>query len=88
MPIEGQPRPHGPLRLVLMRPRVAEIGQHTVAHELGDEALEACDHPGAGVLVGAQHLAHVFRIEARRQRRRADQIDEHHGEVAPLGLGA
>ena len=40
-----QPRPHRPLGLVLMRPRPAEIGQHAVAHELGDVALEAAITP-------------------------------------------
>ncbi len=83
-----QPRAHGPLPLVLMRPRIAEIGQHAVAHELGDEALEACYHPGAGVLIRAQHLAHVLRIDPRRERGRSDQIDEHHRQLPPLGFGA
>ena len=78
-------RPHRSFGLVLMRPRPTEIGQHTVSHELGDVALEARDLAGDGVLIGADDRAHLFGIELRRQGRRADQIDEHHGELAPLG---
>ena len=83
---DRQPRPDGPLGLVLMRPRPAEIGQHAVAHELGDVALEARDLARHRVLIAADHLAHVLGIEPRRQRGRADQIDEHHRQLPPLGL--
>ncbi len=38
-------------------------------------------------MISADHLAQIFGIEARRQRRRTDQIAEHHGQLAPLGLG-
>ena len=83
---ERQSRPNRPLRFVLVRPRIPEVGQHTVAHELGDEALEPGDHPGAGVLIRPDHLAHVLGIEPRRQLGRADQVDEHHRQLPPLGL--
>jgi hypothetical protein len=33
----GKPGPHRPLRIVLMRLRIAEIDQHPVAHVLGDK---------------------------------------------------
>jgi hypothetical protein len=35
----AQPRPHGPLGIVLMRLRVAEIDQDAVSHVPGDEAV-------------------------------------------------
>jgi hypothetical protein len=66
--------------------RVAEIGQHAVTHELGDKTLEPRDDSGAGVLIRAQHLAHVLGIDAPRKRRRANQIDEHHRQLAAFGF--
>jgi hypothetical protein len=56
------------LGFVLMRARPAEVGEHAVAHELGDMALKARHLAGHRVLVGADHLAHVFGIELGRQR--------------------
>ena len=38
---DTQPGPDRPLGIVLMRSRVAEIDQDTVAHVLGDKAIEA-----------------------------------------------
>ena len=40
-----------------MRPQIAEIDQHPVAHELGDKAVVARDDAGNGVLIGADLLA-------------------------------
>ena len=40
---EPEPGPDRALGFVLMGPRPAEIGQHAVAHELGDIAFEARD---------------------------------------------
>ena len=80
----GETRPHRPLGVVLMRLRPAEIGQHTVAHELGDVALEAQSLAGHGILVDTNARAHLLGIERRRQRGRAHKIDEHHGQLPPL----
>ena len=59
-----QAGPHGALGFVLVGARIAEIGEQPVAHELGDEAVMARDDVSAGGLVGANHVAHVLRIEA------------------------
>ena len=61
-----QPRPHRPLGVVLMRPRIAEIGQHPVAHEFGDKAVIARDDAGNGVLIGADLLAQFLGVEPHR----------------------
>ena len=79
--------PNGALGIVLMGFGVAEIGEHAVAHELGDVALEACDLGRDGVLIGADDLAHLFGIQPRRQLGRADQVAEHHSQLSPLGFG-
>ena len=63
---ESKGRPHRPLGVVLMRLRPTEIGQHAVAHELGDVALEAQGLAGHGVLVETNGRAHLLRIERRR----------------------
>ena len=84
---DREPGADGALGVVLVRVRIAEIGQHAVAHVLGDVSVEARDLAGAAVDRLRMHLAHVLRIQLRRQRGRADQIAEHHGQLPPLGLG-
>ena len=68
-----------------MRPRIAEIDDDAVAHELGDESVIGADDRGAGLLIRPDHLACVLGIEPRRERGRTGEIAEHHGELAPLG---
>jgi len=80
-----EPGPHRPLGVVLVRPRIAEIGQHPVAHKLGDKAVIARDDAGNGVLIGADLFAQFLGVEPRRQGRRADKIAEHHRQLPPLG---
>ena len=86
---DGGDRGHGganrPLGLVLMGLRPAEIGQHAVAHELGDVAVEARDLAGNRILVAPDDLAHLFRIASRRERRRTDEVDEQYRQLAALG---
>ena len=81
-----QPGAHRPLRIVLMRPRIAEIDQHAVAHVLGDEAVEAADRIGHGAVVVPDQLAQILRVKPRRQRRRADQVAEHHRQLSAFGV--
>jgi hypothetical protein len=65
--------------------RVAEIGQHAVAHELGNEAVVGRHHSRAGSLIGEDDLAHVLGIKFGGQPGRAHKVTEHHGELAALG---
>ena len=81
-----QPGAHRALGIVLVGPRIAEIGEHAVAHVLGDKPAAAPDHLGNAAVIGADHRAQILRVEPRRQRRRADQIAEHHRQLPPLGL--
>jgi hypothetical protein len=83
----AQPRPDCPLGVVLMRFRVAEINQHAVAHVPRDEAMEPGDDFGDGAVIGGDNLAEILRIEPRRERRRADQIAEHHRQLPAFGVG-
>ena len=77
--------PHGALGVMFVSLRIAEIGQHPVAHILGDEAAVAFDQICAATMIAANDLTHVLGIEPRRQRRRADEVAEHDRELAPLG---
>jgi hypothetical protein len=81
-----KPSAHRPLGIVLMRLRIAEIDQHSVAHILGDKPVEAADRVGHGPVVVADQLPQIFRVELRRQRRRANQIAEHDGELPAFGV--
>ena len=64
-----QPRAHGPLCVVLVGLRIAEVDQHAVAHVLRYEATEALHGLGDALLIGRNDLAQVFRVHARRERR-------------------
>ena len=83
---DREPGPDRPLGIVLMRPRPPEVGQHTIAHVLGDVALPALDHLGAGAMIGADHVPHVLGVEPRRKLGRADQVTEQQRQLPPLGL--
>ena len=80
-----QPRPHRPLGVILMGLRIAEIDEHAVAHVFGHEATEAAHGLGDAFLIGRNDLAQVLRVHAGRERRRADQVREHHRDLAALG---
>ena len=54
---------HCPFGIVLVCPRPTEIGEHAVAHELGDIALVAGDLRRHRALVGTDDVAHFLRIE-------------------------
>jgi hypothetical protein len=42
---------------------------HAVAHVFGDKAAGTFDQLGAAVVIFSDDLAHVLRVEPRRQRR-------------------
>jgi hypothetical protein len=85
---QRQPGPNRPLGVVLVGPRIAEIGEYPVAHVLGDKTAGALDDRGNAAVVGADDRAQILRVEPGRQRRRADEIAEHHRELPPLGLAS
>jgi hypothetical protein len=59
-------RPHGSLGIVFVRAGIAEIGQYSVAPELGKKAVIRSRNTGASGVVGIDHGAHVLRIESGR----------------------
>ena len=77
---------NGAFRRILKGTGKAEIGQHAIAHEFGDETTITPDRTRHRVLVSPDESAKRLRIELRRQRRGADHISEHHGHLPPLGV--
>src|SRR5262249_53218299 len=49
------------------------------------KAAEALDSLGDALLIGGNDLAEVFGVQAGRQSRGADQVGEHHSDLAALG---
>src|SRR4029434_1952049 len=47
----------------------------------------AVDDRGTALLVGADYFSEFFGIELRVESSGADQITEHHGELAAFGFG-
>jgi len=70
-----------------MGSRVAEIDQHAVAHVFRNETIEPGDDPRDGAVIGGDDLAQIFRIEARGEFGRPDQIAKHHRQLPALSLG-
>src|SRR5260370_757585 len=73
-----------PLGIVLMRSRVAKIGEHPVTHVLGYKAIEPGDDPGDGAVIHADDFVQILGIEPCRELGRADQIAEHHRQLPAL----
>src|SRR6185369_5807311 len=71
-------------RRILVGLRIAEVGKHTVAHELGDESIESSDRAGTCILEAMDERAHVLRIEQIGEFGRADQVAEHDRDLTPF----
>ena len=81
-----QPRPHRTLGIVLMCLRIAEIDQHPVAHIFGDKPIEAADRLGNGAVIVPDQLPQILRVMTGRECCRADQVAEHHRQLAAFGI--
>ena len=82
----SQPGMHCIFRLILIGHRIPEIGENAIPHVLGDVTFKTGHYASDRVLITGYHRSHIFRIEPSRQRGRSDQIDEHHRQMAPLGV--
>jgi hypothetical protein len=65
-------------RIVLVSVRNPEVDEDAVAQVLHHQAVETPHRVGAVRLMLANEVTKLFRVDARRQRRRSDQIAEHH----------
>ncbi len=76
---------HRTLGVVLVRLRVAEVGQQPVHQVLRDVALPALQDGRRRLLDRAHDAAQILRIELARERARTDQIARQDRELSPLG---
>src|SRR5207245_4153302 len=60
--------PSRALRVVLVRIRIPEIDQKTIAHIFGDEAAIVVDHLGDATVVSGDYLSEILGIDTRRER--------------------
>src|SRR5262245_14842424 len=72
--------------IILLRERVAKVGEHAIAHVSSDLAMVAADDLGDAGMVRRHNPPHVLRVQSCRQCCGADQIAEHNRKVASLGL--
>jgi len=82
----GEARAQRPLGVVVVRLRVAEVGEDAVAQVLRDVALVAADRLAASVVVAAHHLAELLDVDLLGQRRRRDEVAEHDRQLTPFGV--
>jgi hypothetical protein len=62
----AEPRPDGPLGVVFMGHGIAKIHQHAIAQILGQITVKVLHHVGTGLVVGADNLPVVFRVQVPR----------------------
>ena len=75
----------GAFCLILVSLWPAEIGENPVTKVFRNMATISGNRARDGVLVVADHVAQIFRIESRRQGSGPDHVDEHDRELPPLG---
>jgi hypothetical protein len=64
---------------------IPEVNQDPIAHVLRYEAPEALHGLRNALLIGRNDLAEVCRVHPRGQGRGANQVGEHHCDLAALG---
>jgi transposase len=57
------------------------LDQHAIAHVLRDEPAKALHGCGDNLLISSNHLPQVFRVYARGQCRRTDEVGKHHRDL-------
>ena len=86
-PLDGERGAHRALGVVLLRLRIAEQGHQTIAEPFQYVAAKARHRLRSLIEIGADEIAPILRVEPRRKARRADEIAEHNGDGAALGVG-
>ena len=75
---------HGPLRVVLVRDGIAEVGHEPAFLGLREVAVEALDGRGPDLVAAREHLAQLLRIDAVGQRQDLGEVAGEHGHEAAL----
>ena len=72
--------------VVLLRARIAEVGEYSIAHEARDHAVMPLDHLADACVIRGDHAPHVFLLRLPRKRRRPKQFAEHDRQMTSLGI--
>jgi hypothetical protein len=75
---------HGAFNVILVGLRIAEVGEHAIAHVLGDKPARLANHFRAALMIGTHDLSHILGVEPSRKRCRTHKIAEHDRELAAL----
>ena len=84
---DGERRAHRPLGIVSVRDGRAEQAHHRVADELLDRAAEPLDLGPAARSTASRKARTSSGSSCSESRREADEVDEEHGDDAPLLAG-
>jgi hypothetical protein len=84
--------PDRALSVVLVREGIAEVHHDAITQELGDVTAMDPDSVTACGLIRGEVVSEILGIELLRELRRADEVDEQTGDLAPFtgsifGLG-
>ncbi len=82
---EFKPGPHRLLGVVFVSVRIAEVHHDAVPHVLGDVSAELVHGFFGASRIGGEDVPQILRVHAGGERRRPDQIGEHHRDLAPFG---
>src|SRR5205814_5744052 len=69
-------------RCILLGLWVTKIGEHAIAQELGDKAIEPSDCASACILVAPDQRAHFFRVKCASQCGRTHQVGKQYCDLA------
>ena len=74
------------LRIMLVSVGIAEVHHDAIAHILGDSAAKLAHCFFGAARIGREDISQILRVHAGGERRRPDQIGEHHCDLAAFGL--
>src|SRR6516225_7114607 len=70
---------------MFMRSGIAKISENAVSHVLRDEAIMTLNQFAAAAVIGSNDASQVLGVEHSRQRRRPNEVAEHHSQLTTLG---
>ena len=83
---EFKPGPHRSLGVVFMSVRMTKVHQDPVAHILRDVSTKLAYGFFGTARISGEDISQIFRIHADGERRRPDQVSEHHRDLTAFGL--
>ena len=78
--------PHRLLGVVFMSMRISEVNQDTVSHILSDSSAKLAHGFFGASRIGRKDVSQILRVHPGGERRRPDQISEHHRHLTAFGL--